>query len=665
MRENGGRIVLMDFGTGELLSGTTNRLVGTPLYLAPEIFRGQKASVQSDLYSLGVLLFYLVTGRFPVRAESMEQLARAHADRQRRSLRDMRPDAPEPFVRAIECALDSDPTRRYHSVGEMEAALREAVAETPRAKPAPAELPAASFTGFTGTRLVPARGWWKSRASIATAAVVLAAIAVGAFLWSRETPAAPAGAPTGAITSVAVLPITDQSEAPSPSLSEGLTDQLINTVGQIRSLRVTSRTSVMPFKGAAQSTRDIAHALGVDALLESSMLRVARAAGAPDRIRVNARLVMAGTDTLVWSKSFERELGDVLALQAEIAQAVAEGVKAVVTPREVARLQNARHANAAAEEAYLAGRYHLGQYGLDSAALALEAFTRAEKLDPLYAAALAGAAQARFALGFGGRISHAEARALALSDVREALRLDPDLPDAHAAFADVKFYYDWDWRGAESEYRRAIDLNPSFTYARSQYARYLAAANRMDDAQVQASLTADLDPLSAEAAQTRGLILYYARKPEAAAIELQRALALDPSNARAHRVLARVRESEGRFDDGLAEMQQAIELAKGAAASWQLQVARLHALAGNKDEARAVMRRVTDGERTGASRVDDEQLAYVRLALDDQNGALDLLERAMRDRQPSLLWLAVDPRVEPLRPNPRFRALVKSLGLDQ
>jgi eukaryotic-like serine/threonine-protein kinase len=652
MREERGRIVLMDFGTGEELSGT-NRLVGTPLYLAPEIFRGQNASVQSDLYSLGVLLFYMATAKYPVVAESMEQLARAHAHRQRRPLRDLRPDLPEAFVRTVERALDSDPTRRYQSAGDMEAALRESL-----------EVPVVPVAAVGATAAAAPR-WRLGRAGIAASLVAGLLLAAGGLQQAgllpigRSTNVSPV--PTS-IASVAVLPLRDQSESRSPSLAEALTDQFISTVGQIGSIRVTSRGTVMQHEEAKQSARDFARALGVDAFLESSMVRVTGSGGAPDRIRVNARLVLAGTDALIWSRSFERQLGDILALQAEIARAVAEGVKAVVTKEEAARLQQTPQTSPAAEEAFLAGRYHLNHYGLASAAQALDAFTSATRIDPSYAPALAGAARARLALGFGGRISHETASKDALIDVQRALRLDSNQPDAHAALADLRFYYDWDWKGAEAEYRKAIDLNPSFTYARSQYARYLAAADRITDAVAQAVLATDLDPLSPEAAQTHGLILFYARDYGGAAVQLRRALELDPTNARAHRVLARVREAEGQFDAGIAEMNLALDLAKEADSSWDLQVIRLDALAGRVDEARARHAALQREVKERQIRIDEEQLAFVHLALDEQETALALLEQAVRERQPRLLWLAVDPRVDPIRSHPRFQAIAKQLG---
>jgi eukaryotic-like serine/threonine-protein kinase len=654
MRESGGRVVLMDFGTGEELAGT-NRLVGTPLYLAPEIFRGQPAAVQSDLYSLGVLLFHLLTGKYPVTAASMTALAYAHESRQRQPLRDLRPDLAEGIVRVVEQALDSDPTRRYRSAGDMEAALREsleATAVSPSSTPRAAEAPRGRVT--------------RPIAAGIAAALLLTTVGVlyqaGALRLSGPgtTTVAPA---VSSIASLAVLPLRDQSESPTPNLAEALTDQLINTVGQIGSIRVTSRASVMSFNGAAQSARDIGRALNVDALLESSMVRVP-GAGAPDRIRVNARLVLAGSDTVVWTRSFEREFGDILALQSDIARAVADGVRAALTREESARLEQSRRVSPGADEAFLAGRYHLGRYGLASAEEALAAFSDAVRLEPSYAAAFAGAARARFALGFGGRTSHAEARALALADVQRALQLDPNQADAHATLADLRFYYDWDWPGAEREYRQAIALNPSFTYARTQYARYLAAARRGDEARSEIAQATLLDPRSVEAAGTQGLISYYRRDYVAAAQELERALALDPNYARAYFVLGRIREAEGRLEDASAATARAIGSADEAGASWRVQQLRLEALAGRIAEARAGLDALARELASRNVRIDAEQLSYFYLASGDTDGALASLERAVADRQPTVLWMTVDPRLDPLRSMPRFQQIEKRLGLN-
>ena len=649
LRESGGRTVLMDFGTGEELRehGGSARLAGTPLYLAPEIFRGHTASVQSDIYGVGVLLFHLVTGQFPVIASSVEQLARAHAHRQSRRIRDIRPDLPSSFVRTIERAIDPEPAARYQTAGEMEAALREG-------------------TGRFPEPVVTPQRWWfaagRRPAAVLALCGVLAA-AVAAMVWSRGDDRAEPAA-SRAITSLAVLPLADVSgPSASPYFADALTDQLISTLGQIGALRVASRTSVMPFKDGKRGFQQVLQALNVDAIVEGTVNVSPGKDGRSGRVRVNASLIAAGTGAQLWSRTLERPLGDTLALQADLARQIAEAVQVTLTETESQRLTRVQSTNPAAEEAYFLGRYHLGQFGVERARRALEAFNRAVQLDPRHAAAHAGSARSYFSLGFAGAISQPEARARALAHVNEALRIDADQGDAQAALGDLKFFYDWDWPGADQAYRRAIDVNASFAYARAQYARFLAAGGRLKESTAHARAAADLDPLSGETAQSLGLILYYARDYDAAVQALQRALSLDPGSARARVVLGRVYDAQHRPDEAIEETRQAIAMAEDPGVPWRIQLIRLHAVAGRREEARAQFIELTRDTERRQLRIAPEHLAYFHLSMGDPDAAVKYLDRAVQERDPGVLWLAVDPRVDPLRSDPRFQAILANLGV--
>jgi len=645
MRESGGRIVLMDFGTGEELAGTS-RVVGTPLYLAPEIFRGQKASVQSDVYSLGVLLFYLVTGQFPVTAASMEQLAQAHAHRQRRPLRDLRPDLPEAFVGVVECALDSDPGRRYSSVGQLERALRESLDRHSAAVPAPvADTKPLRRVGLP---------------LVAAAAALLMVVAV-LIVWTRDSVSTVV---PSSVTRVAVLPFRSVSEASvAPYLAEELTDQLISTLGQIRSLQVTSLTSVLQFKDRRPSIPEIAKQLGVDDIVEATLQVITGRDGRPDRVRVNARLIAAGTDSLIWVQTFERSLGDTLALQAEVAGAIAEGIRAVLTTAERGRLQQVKATTPEANDAYFQGLHYLSQSSSDGQR-AVDAFRRATTLDPDHAGAHAGLARGLIALGFVGAMTHQEARALALAGANRAVALDGESSEAHAVLADLQFYYDWDWSGADRSYQRAIALNTSFARARSQYARYLAAARRVDEAIAEADQAAELDPMSASAISTRALMLYYKRDYAGALGAIGHALQLEPASASAFYVLARIHSARGATDQAILANERALALAgPGAAIGWRAHLIRLQALAGSHEEARTALRWLPADMAVTNARFGPSYHAYVYEALGDHATALDLLERAANQRDPELLWLAVDPRVDSLRSEPRFDHVLTRLGV--
>ncbi|HYT74681.1 MAG TPA: protein kinase [Vicinamibacterales bacterium] len=636
-RDESGRIILMDFGAGEDV-GSAPRLAGTPLYLAPELLAGGRASPASDVYSLGVLLFHLVTGAFPVHAESVEALAAAHRHGDRRRLRTMNSKIPVAFARVVERALAAEPSARYATAAAMEHALRELVSRSEAAG---------------GRRTTRWRGWV---AAMITAASVIALVAT--LLRSRDI----GEVGPHSLTSVAVLPLTAMSGGPeTTALAEGLTDQIITTLGQVQALRVTAHTSVVRFKSTTQPVSAIAQQLGVQQILEGTVAVQPGAGGRPGRVRVNARLIEAGTDVEIWSGSLERPMGDLLALEDDLARAVARQMHAKLSGSEMSRLQTRRGTNPAAEQAYLEGRMHLGQFGA-RAALALDAFKRALALDPGYAAAHAGAARSYVALGFDRTISQPDARASALSEVTRALDLDPDLPEAHGVLADLRFYYDWDFSGAEREYRLALDLEPSASYTRAQYAQFLAAVGRLDEARQQVTESVTLDPLSAPAELTRSLVLYYTRRFDEALAAAHRAESLDPTLPTTHFLEGRILEAKGDLTAALRETQRAIDTSALVAVGWRVQAMRLQALQGDVRQARAQFSALaagTQGDNLGSS----PHEAYFLLATGQPDAALAVLGRAVSQRDPSVLWLDVDPRLDPVRDRPEFAALRKRIGL--
>jgi eukaryotic-like serine/threonine-protein kinase len=643
MRESGGRLVLMDFGTGEELSGT-NRLVGTPLYLAPEIFRGQRASVQSDLYSLGVLLFYLVTAKFPVVAGSMEQLAQAHAQRERQPLRDLRPDLPEAYVATVGRALDSDPTRRYQSIGEFESALRESL-NAPASRPA-VQAPVVSRRARFGL-------------AFQVAAAVLVALITALIVWTGRQPAVSAAS----ITTLAVLPLVNKSSNTS-ELSEGLTEQLIATIGQVDSLRTTSHSSTMPFKGSDLPRTEIARRLGVDAVLHGTITMSDDSPQGPGTVRLDAELIAAGSGARLWSGSAVRRRGESAALLGELARSMARAVRAPLTKDESVRLRQVRHTNPAAEEAYLQGRLHLAGYGKEAANRALKSFERAIDADPSYAAAHASAAFAYVKLASFAGVSHAEARMAARDEIRKALETGDDIAEAHAAEADLRFLYDWDWDGAEKELQKSLDLNPSFMYARNVYAQLLASQQRFDEMLRLSEDSLEIDPQSLDALVNHGMLLYYKRDYAAAEEVSRRALGMEPGSESALLLLTRVLEAQGRFDEALATAKEATRLAGDAGINLQVVVIRLLALAGHVQQARAAAAALEKVERDGTERVRARDLAYMYTALGRTKDALNQFERALDERDPAMIWLNVAPRVDPLRNEPRFQAILRRVGLD-
>jgi serine/threonine-protein kinase len=641
LRESGGRIVLTDFGTGEEVNAQgPSRMAGTPMYLAPEILRGKPASVQSDVYSLGVLVFLLLTGKFPIQARTMVDLARAHAEGHRRRVLDVRPGLPAPLSEVVEQALAESPADRFPTAGAFEEALRQAL-----------DTPQRTDTIGAAVESRPRPVQW----ILLFAAFALLLAVVVWLPWWRTLP--PSATPGARVESLAVLPLVDTTGTHG-QLADAVTDQLIATLGQLHAVRVTSRASVLPFAKREESPAEVARALGVDAVLAGAIDAERGETGGPRRVRVTATLLAAGTGTELWSGRFDAALGSVGAMQSGIVKSIARGIHLAVAPGEADRLREAARTSPQAEEAYFQGRYYLNQYGVDSSRRAVAALQRATAIEPDYAAAHAALARAYVALTFNGAMTQSDARTRVLASATRALAIDADLAEAHVAIADVRFYYDWDWDAADAAYRRAIDLNPSGVYVRSQYARFLAAAAKLPEALEQVQQAAALDPLSPEAAQTEGLIRYYARDFPGAERALQHAIEIEPNYARAHYVLGRVLEANGQVGAALEATARALALARDPGSSWLAQLSRLHALAGDQDRARAELAALT----RGPLRSHPENLGYTYLALGDRAHALRLLEQAADERDASLLWLRVDPRVDPLRGSPEFEALVTRLG---
>jgi serine/threonine protein kinase/tetratricopeptide (TPR) repeat protein len=637
MRENRGRTVLMDFGAGRAQDADPTGVAGTPMYLAPEVLAGEPPTAHSDLYGLGVLLFHLVTAAYPYRADDLDGLRIAHADGARVWLRDLRPDLPDPLVRAIERAIDEDPARRFATAGQMERALAHAlqpaaVLESPR----------------------PIRS---RRLGFALGAFALA-IVVGLIVWSGR--AGNGGSP--GIRSIAVLPMKDLSGGSAPTyLADGLHDQLITTLGQIQSIRVMSRTSVMKFRDSSDAATEIGRRLGVDAVLESTVLSSAGSGASPGRVRVNASLMLAGVQTPLWTRTFERPMGDLLALEADVARAIASGVRASITPVESVRLSRPQQTNPAAEDAYLQGRTFLTGYGTAPARRALESFERALTVEPDHAGAHAGAAYAYIMLAADGAISHQKARAIALTHARRAVEVNDDSAEAHATMADIEFLYNWNLPAAEQEYRKSLDLNPSLSTARSHYAQVLAAAGRFDESLAQA---VEVESVDADGMSSfKGLILYYKRDYQAAEKAIRAELLRSPGAVGLQLQLGRVLEAEGRLKEALEITRIAQQAAGAASVPVRAQLIRLESLNRRPGIARAELADLQGAAAAGQLHVQPIYLAHIRLAFGDREGALADFARSFEDHDPNLIWLGVDPRVDSLRQDPRFIELLKQLHL--
>jgi TolB-like protein/Tfp pilus assembly protein PilF len=467
-------------------------------------------------------------------------------------------------------------------------------------------------------------------------------------------------APSGRIQSLAVLPLTSFSSDPEQQFfADSMTDAIITDLARIGALRVVSRTSVMRYKRTQKSVPEIAKELGVDAVVEGSVER------AGDRVRITAQLIRAATDQHLWAENYERELKDVLVLQDQVARSIAREIQVKLTPLDESRLKSPRVVNPTAYELYLKGRYFWVKRTPDSVQKAIGLFGQAIDADPTYANAYSGLADCYMSLGFSfdvGSLPPNEAIPKAKAAVAKAIEIDDSLAEAHNTLAFMKLNYDWDFPGAEMEFRRSLELNPGYANAHHWYAHYLIAARRPDESLAESNRALELDPLSPIMSVHLGWLYYYLRQYDRAIDQLNKTLELDPNYGLAHWYIGLVREQQSRFGEALDALGHAETLLKG---NLVVESDRAHALAVSKrtGEAEAALRNLLS--LSPARYVNPVEVALIHIGLGQNDEAFRWLDRAYAERSDLLVYLGVDPRLDPIRSDPRFSALVRRVGLPQ
>lgn len=457
------------------------------------------------------------------------------------------------------------------------------------------------------------------------------------------------------IRSLAVLPLKNMSAEPGQDyLADGLTDALIGRLAGIKDLRVISRTSVMQFKNPLISVPQIAKELGVDAILEGSVMCDG------NRVRVTAQLIRGSTDEHLWSQAYDRDLGDVLALESDIAQSVAQKVKVTVTGEERSRLAVVRYVSPEVYESYLKGRLAPNNTKAD-VEQSISYYEDAIHKDPSFAPAYVGLAASYDRLGgaFVG-VPPPEVRPRVMSTARKALELDPNLADAHALLAEV-YQQQWQWDDAQSEYKRALELNPNNSAAQLGYATWLMCHGQMDEALSWSRHAREIDPLGVTGITT-GLILFQARRYPEAIRELRSVISVRPGQAGPLWLLGFALIANHQPEEAIPLLEKA---ASGSAQSAGVigGLVRANVEAGHRDEALRWLNILKRREKTGyvpaAAFVD----AY--LALGERDEAFAWFERAYQEQADFLQWLKVHPFFDSVRDDPRFKDLLHRVGLDQ
>ncbi len=458
------------------------------------------------------------------------------------------------------------------------------------------------------------------------------------------------------IRSLAVLPLQNLSGDPSQDyVADGMTEELIGRLSRIHGLRVISRTSTMHFKNTELSVPEIAKMLAVDAIVEGSLVQEGH------QIRVHAQLIRAATDEHIWAGEYQREYQSILEVQEEVARNIVEQIQLNLTPEERARLVSKPPVDPEAYESYLRGRFYFSQRTEDALHKSIASFQQAIARDPAYAPAYSGLAEAYAMLGFRGGFPSKEALSAAKKAALKAIELDDALAEPHASLAFIAETYEWDWPGAEREYKQALELNPGYAQAHNWYGGYLTYTGRFNEGVAEAMRARELDPLSLPLNNALAGRLLAAGRYDEALREVQTTLELDEHYAPAHQTLGWVYLHGGKQDDAIREFQNALELAGAADTDIQLDLGFAYAVSGRPGEARRILANLQQLNQQGI--VPAASLATLHGALGESNEAFVWLEKAYQERDPQLTYLKAGRRFEPLREDPRFGQLVRRVGL--
>jgi serine/threonine protein kinase/tetratricopeptide (TPR) repeat protein len=622
--------------------------IGTVAYMSPEQARGEELDSRTDVFSLGCVLYEMATGQPPFTGSTSALVFDGILNQLPTPPSRRNPEIPAELERIIHKALEKDREVRCQTAGELRADLKRLKRDTDSAK-------AVSAKHEVPDRPAMSRRWV---AVLAGSLVAILLLAAGLNLerirgWFRGTVEPPR------IGSLAVLPLENLSRDPEQEyFAEGMTDELITDLAKIGAIRVISRTSVMQYKGTQKSIGQIAKELGVDAVIEGTVLR------SGNRIRITAQLVAAPTERHIWAESYERDLSDVLLLQNEVARTIAQQIRVQLTPQQQAQFATNRPLQPEAHEAFLKGKYFANRLSPDGMDKAIHYFNEAINADPTYGLAYAEMAETYcWATGFQ-LLPAQEGLAKAKSAALHAIEIDATLGEAHNALAWVKYVHDWDFPGAEEEFKRAINLSPGNANVHLWYGNYLAQAGRFDESITEMNTARSLDPLSPVLGSLAATPLLGSRQYDKAIEQLHKVQELDANSPVTHIFLQQAYERKGDFASAINEWRQ---MALGFGEKPEIVNAR----------AEKLRRELTEGGERGywqtqleflkedskQSPADNYSLALLYARVGDQNRTFQSLEKAFQEHSQDLtLWLLTEPAFDSIRTDPRFQDLLRRMG---
>jgi TolB-like protein/Flp pilus assembly protein TadD/predicted Ser/Thr protein kinase len=643
-----GRAKVLDFGLAKLLHpggsvtsavtlSETQGIAGTLPYMAPEQLQGEPLDPRGDIFSLGAVLYELATGQRPFPELNSSRLIDAILRQPPVQPRALNPRLSSEFERIILKCLEKQPELRYQSAKELSVDLRRLSAPTVTSAVSAAALPHAHARK-------------RALAWVLAAIVLLAILAV--FYFGRGRSALPSVTQSAKVESLAVLPLANISADPAQEyFADGMTEELTTELAQISGLRVISRTSTARYKGTKKALPEIAKELNVDAVIEGSVER------SGDDVRITAQLINARTDTHLWAHSYQRNLRDVLAIQEEVARAIAGEIQVQLTPQEQKRFERSRPVDPAAQEAYLLGLYHNEFHTAPELQKAITEYQRAIQLDPGYALAYVGLSDTYHILPFNADAAPQEVLPRAKDAALKALELDPDLGSAHSALARILGQYDWDWAGAEREYKRAIELAPNSAVSYYSYSEMLSVLSRQPEAIAAAGRARQLDPVSVPARFLLGRSYFYAGQDDRALEQFHESIESNTNFWPVHLFFGEMLANQKKYPEAIAELQKG----QGTTLQAKSTMGYVYGVWGKKAEAQQILNELL--LRSKASYVPPTYLARVYMGLDQKDKAFEWLEKGYAVRDSHIEFLASDPLYASLRSDSRCTDLLRRLGL--
>jgi serine/threonine protein kinase/Tfp pilus assembly protein PilF len=652
MVDEDGNARIMDFGIARSLKvkGITGAgvMIGTPEYMSPEQIEGKEIDQRSDIYSLGIILFEMLTGRVPFEGDTPFTIGVKHKSEPPRNPRELNGQIPEELSLLILRCLEKDKEKRYQTAADI-------ISDLDKIE-----------TGLPTTDLVvPRRKTLTSREitvkfslkkllfpGLAIGALVIAA---GIILW-RALPKKEGVSPKSGPPSIAVLPFVDDSpEKGHGYLCEGLPNTLINALNNIQNLRVPARTSAFSFVGKGIDIQGIGQKLNVENVLEGSIQVVG------NNLRVTASLIKVNDGYQLWNATYDRKLEDVFAIQDEIAQAIVKALKIRLLGEQEERLVKRDTENMEAYKLYLEGLYYWNKRTGKDLNRAIELFSQAIDKDPDYAMAYVGLADSYSLLTVYADARPQDVYPRAKAAATKALEINEALAEAHNSLAYIYDRYDWNWKAAEAEFKRALELNPNYATGHFWYGEHLAFFGRFEESIREMKRALALDPVSLVINASLGWAYIMAQQFDEAIAQLHKTLELDPHFYYARIMLGFAHLDKKNFSEAIDEMKKGRELS-GDALMMVTGLGEVYATAGKLEEAKGILEELE--ARSKQQYISPFALAHIYVAMGDLDKAFELADKAYEERDENLISIKIHPTWTVVRSDPRYKALLEKMGLD-